>query len=216
MKKIRKNKVALFTCLLASFFLLPPVASAAETSFPYVGLTIGLDNGHWDLSDTMQKQNFDANGMYGGAVLGFGGLLAKHFWLAGEASGAFTSGRSATRQINTVNGDSTARLRMRYTYGLSLIPGVVFQPVMIYARIGAERSRFDLTQSVTPSDATSSTSYNQVGASVLGLGVQFMLPDNFNLRGEYNRLVYRSFTAFGNRIRPTDDRFSLGLLYALK
>lgn len=216
-----KKFLAAATILLATASFGSPCSNSDITCYsdalPYVGANIGGLFPRWSLKDTSQATtNFSANGVYGGLFAGFGTMLDSNFYIAAEGFGNESYASSNTKTINSVGGPASDSLTMRYSYGGSIRPGIVFGGGMLgYLRIGVIRSRFNLHQTVVPFGATSNLSKNTVTGAQYGIGLQREISRNFSLRGEYDYSTYRSFRAFNNLIHAYNNTFGVGLVYLL-
>lgn len=199
--------------LLASF-----TTAFADNMLPYFGGEIGYDTGKWKLKDvTGVKTTRNSNGMFGGLFAGLSFPLAPKFFVNAEIFGNESSTSTSNQVINIAGGGTAvAKMRMKYSYGGGLLPGLKFNNcVMAYLRAGYIRSAFYLHQSVVPVGSGSNWSKNQVGGGQFGVGLQGIVDSagNWGVRGEYDYVTYNSFTAFGNTISPRDNQFKIGVLY---
>lgn len=134
---------------------------------------------------------------YGGynprLAFGIENLFANWYYLAGEV---FYGPISMT--VNN-NPDNNGSLKTSYSYGVSVIPGLNFDDIVIgYARIGAIRTRF------------SSIDVNKSGFQI-GAGLQGVINACWRVRGDYVRTIYNSISGIGD---PKADQYSVGLIYA--
>ncbi|HSW69985.1 MAG TPA: outer membrane beta-barrel protein [Gammaproteobacteria bacterium] len=206
-KKIRISVAVLFMTSNAAW---------ANLMVPYFGGEVGYDMGKWKIKDVASsKSTANANGVFGGLFAGLRWNLASHFIVNTEIFGNESSTSTSNRTINiTGGGTSQAKLRMKYSYGGSLLPGFRFNNAgMIYLRAGIIRSQFDLHQSIPPAGAGSVWSKNNVAGGQFGVGVQGDLDGAWGARAEYDYVTYNSFTAFGNTITARDNQFKIGVLY---
>lgn len=199
-------------------FCVSSVVAFADTMLPYLGGEIGYDTGRWRLKDvTSIKTTENANGAFGGLFAGLSWTLAPQFVVGTEIFGNEASTSTSNQQINIANGGtSQASLRVKYSYGGSLLPSFKFnEAAMIYLRAGIIRSQFQLHQVIPPTGAGSTWSKNNVGGGQFGVGVQGDVGElrNWGVRGEYDYVTYNSFTAFGNSISARDNQFKVGVLY---
>lgn len=205
------RKLAVVLTLLVT----PLVGMATEVS-PYAGLTVGVAEGDLSLYDvTGVRHHFSNNGTFGGVAVGIGMLAREHFWLALEGDGDFTSERTASQTIQTAGGASAAKVRMRWTWGGSVIPGIRFSRALFFGRVGGVQSRFILKQDIPPAGSGGTSEESLAGGVIYGLGVQLKLTGMFHARVEYDRVVYRRFSSFGNRIALVDNQVRGGLMMDL-
>ncbi|MEO8402145.1 MAG: outer membrane beta-barrel protein [Gammaproteobacteria bacterium] len=190
-------------------------ALSASSEVPYLGARIGVDTGHWKVRDVSgARTNFSENGVFGGFFAGVGTDLTPQFYLAGEIFGDGSSANTSTKTINTGTVPASVSMRLRYSYGGSIIPGYNINPAaLVYLRLGGIRSRFDFHQTVVPSYATSNLSKKTVTGGQLGIGLQGNFSNNWSVRGEYDYTSYRSFNSFGNIICARDNLINVGVLY---
>lgn len=194
----------------------------ADDMLPYLGGEIGYDTGKWKVKDvTSVKTTQNSNGVFGGLFAGLSWTLAPKFVVNTEIFGNESSTSTSNQTINIAGGGtSQAFLRMKYSYGGSLLPGLKFNDsFMAYLRAGVIRSAFYLNQSVPPAGSGTTWSKNNVGGGQFGVGLQTTVgtlvntSGNWGIRAEYDYVTYNSFTAFGNTITPRDNQFKIGLLY---
>src|SRR3990167_4535619 len=138
--------------MLASVIMFGSTGVFADMLIPYVGADIGLDYGRWVIKDvTSSRTNTTAKGVFGDLFVGAGWSAAGPLYLGLEAFGAETATRTPTRQINTNPGTTGAVVRMRYTYGASLLPGYKFaNATLVFLRVSAIRSRVEMRKGVRP------------------------------------------------------------------
>lgn len=205
----------------AAILWMSSTAAFSDCMLPYLGGEIGYDTGKWKVKDvTSVKTTWNSNGVYGGLFAGLSWALAPKFFVNTEIFGNESSTSTSNHTINIAGGGtSQAKLRMKYSYGGSLMPGIKFNPVfMAYLRAGVIRSAFYLHQSIPPvttSVNNSNWSKNNVAGGQFGVGVQTIIDHagNWGVRGEYDYVTYNSFTAFGNTISARDNQFKIGVLY---
>ncbi|HSW94351.1 MAG TPA: outer membrane beta-barrel protein [Gammaproteobacteria bacterium] len=191
-------------------------AALADTMLPYFGGELGYDTGKWKLKDvTGVKTTFNSNGALGGLFAGLRWTLAPKFVVNTELFGNYSSTGTSSKTINiSAHATSQASLRMKYSYGGSLMPGLKFNDAgMIYLRAGIIRSLFVLHQTIPPAGAGSNLSQTNVGGGQFGVGVQGDLNESWSARGEYDYVTYNSFTAFNNSISARDNQFKIGVMY---
>ncbi len=206
------------TGITIAILLASSAAAFADNMLPYLGGEIGYDTGKWKLKDvTGIKTTRNANGVFGGLFAGLSFPLAPHFVVNAEIFGNESSTSTSNQVINIAGGGTAvAKMRMKYSYGGGLLPGLKFNNcVMAYLRAGYIRSAFYLHQSVVPAGSGSNWSKNHVGGGQFGVGIEGTVDSagNWGVRGEYDYVTYNSFTAFGNTISPRDNQFKLGVLY---
>jgi len=188
----------------------------ADGMLPYFGGEIGYDTGKWKIRDvTGAKVTPKSNGALAGLFAGLSWTLAPKFIVNTEIFGNYSSTGTSNQTINITGGGTTqASMRMRYSYGATLMPGFKFnEAAKIYLRAGVIRSLFNLHQTTPPVGAGSNLSQNNVGGGQFGVGIQGDVGNAWGVRAEYDYMTYNSFTAFGNTISPRDNQIKVGVLY---
>ena len=203
--------------ILTAILLMSSTAAFADNMLPYLGAEVGYDAGKWQIKDaTSVKTTPSATGGFGGLFAGLSWNLAPQFVLNTELFGNESSTSTSNQTINIAGGGtSQAKMRMKYSYGVSLLPGFSFQnnAGMVYLRAGYIRSLFAWHQSIPPSTAKSNWGYTHVGGGQFGVGIQGNLGEAWGIRGEYDYVSYTTFTVFNNNITARDNQFKVGVLY---
>lgn len=176
----------------------------------YIGVTPGITTGDIQLKNSAgNKTHFGLQGMSAGLFAGYGGMLTTNFYLGGEL---FANGSNASSSSKTIAVDTETKVKMTYSYGLSLMPGVKVAPdTILYLKTGILRTRFDITQTQSASIATHPNS--STTGEMLGVGLQLALSKNLNIRGEYVYTSYQAFNAAGNHFSPTAGQLNAALIY---
>lgn len=152
----------------------------------YVGLSLG------------DRTNYSgARAIYKGIEtvfsLGYGGIVAPCFYLAGEVYGGDSFDLKDYSTTNTLKS-----IRTTWGYGFDAIPGfMITNNVMGYLRLGVVRSHFNNLQA------------NSTGFKV-GAGAQTPLTQNLELRADYTFSRYNSVNGIG---KPITDQANLGIVY---
>jgi len=211
-----------------------PMSMPAQTYFqvdPYVGVGLGALNSFFRSHDLAAITNpttgttsyftyGNMNGIYE-IYAGYGGLLNRMFYLAGEifADNTFNS-RAKTVTDDGLSG-TTINTKIRASYGISILPGILLTDQTVgFIRLGARRTNFNTT---TNGDAgfVGTINTNRTGFDA-GLGLLVALTHNWDLRGEYIYTSYNSFTTppvaaaaptTGYNIKPTSGQFVLSTDY---
>lgn len=201
--------------LVAVATLLASSSIAFAETIPYLGADIGFNSGNVKLKDTSNNNtNYGYHGYLGGLFAGIGTDYNQNTYLGVEAFGKESSAVTGTKTISTPRGLANDKIRMRYSYGVSFIPGYKFtEGTMLYMRLGVIRSRYELHQTLPPASATSNTDRNTATGAEFGLGAETCINRDWAIRGEYDYSTYRSFTSFSNKITPRDSQFNIGLIY---
>jgi outer membrane immunogenic protein len=178
---------------------------------PYVGADLGLNSSSFSLKNSAgNKTNLHSSGVTGGLFAGYGVTVNQNIYLGGEA---FVNTGSMSTSTKTTNTRTTDKLKTTYSYGLDFMPGYKFtESTMAYLKAGIVRTRFKLTQNA-PTSNLSGSSENTVTGGQLGLGLQTDVSSNVAVRGEFLHTSYNSFTAFGSKVKPTNNQVNFGLVY---
>lgn len=113
-------------------------------------------------------------------ALGYSTVSQQWIYLAGEL---FGSVKGHTLTNHPKNGQN---LRINYSMGMSLIPGLMLDPYLIgYVRLGLVYSRFD--------QADVMRNAYQVGA-----GMQFNVNPSWDIRAEYDYMQYSRISNLGS------------------
>ncbi|MDR3477551.1 MAG: outer membrane beta-barrel protein [Gammaproteobacteria bacterium] len=124
--------------------------------------------------------------------LGYGGNTTQYYYFGGEI---FVDPFSAVVSNHNKTGPT---MRDTHSFGISIIPGVrLNESSMVYVRIGGIDSHFTYNNN------------NDVGLQ-LGLGLSTTVSMNWDVRGEYNYVTYRSMTDIG---APRSDWYGIGAVY---
>ncbi len=148
---------------------------------PYIGMSIGGRN-------TFSSAAPAYSGILGTLSLGYGGIVAPNWYLAGEG---FVDG--------SINVSNVSALKTTWDYGLSVLPGYLITDNLLgYLRLGAIETRFS-TQNTW-----------KVGYQV-GLGGQTNLWQNWDMRAEY---VYTGYSHVNYLTgSPKSSSVNFGLIY---
>jgi len=163
-------------CLLT---VLPP----AHAGYFYLGPTI--------VYQTMSVNNAGYNGIAPRMTLGYEDMLTPVIYTGVE----IFSNPTTIKVYN--NPSDQGSLRVTYSYGASLLPGINFDNTIVgYGRLGLIRTRFD--------------NLGQVKSGVeYGVGIKWMLNDLWSAKGEYTYTKYNNINPMGH---PSSNTYSIGLL----
>jgi len=163
-----------------------PCATYNPAVAPYFGISIGKQTTYSGSSRAYQGGN-------GTLSLGYGGIVAPDWYLAGEVFVDGTVTFNDSEQVNTLS------LQNNWSYGISIIPGYMITSNLLgYLRVGGIETNFNETNGAWKS-----------GWQV-GVGGQTNIAQNWDLRAEY---VWTYYSTFGARGRPLADAVNLGLIY---
>lgn len=153
--------------------------------------------GSYYLGPTVTYESFYINSIRYQAISprltgGYGGWMNQWVYLGGEL---FASPHDFKYNDNPQI-DQT--LKVNYTFGASVIPGVFLDNlVMAYARLGLLYAKFSQVNATRQ-------------AWQAGLGLEAKYNDNWSVRGEY---AYAKFNNLSNVGSPASDEFSASILY---
>jgi len=190
--------------LVATAILASSSVAFANAGVPYAGASIGVNDTQMNVKDAGSTFNVGGRNANFTLFAGYGALVNPMFYLGGEAFVNSTAGN-----FDAVNAPAigTVTYDTRYTYGVSLIPGLMLSDhVMAYGRVGVARASFNVK-------APGANDDESVTGAQAGLGLQTSVTQNLDLRGEYVYSSYRSFTTGGVKTSPSSDQFNVGLVY---
>jgi opacity protein-like surface antigen len=204
---LRKIVIATSTVILCAN-MLPAFADAVGA--PYIGAEVGGLVGSWNVQDNFSvNRSFSSRGAVGTLLVGFG-EARENCYLGGEIYGNYASNKSGYKTIN--NGATSRRIKQTYSYGASFIPGLMATDgVMLYGRIGAIRTRFQIDESGTTSNSSKPT----LTGLAVGAGVQAAAASNVDIRGEYVYSTYKSYSNRSGRFSPHNGQINLGIIYKM-
>lgn len=205
-----------------------PVPATLNGGF-YVGAQAGYDSYRVRESFGVSNQTgtinasgttvHNATGWLGGLFLGYGDYLSPAFYLGGELFGNY-SGAEAARHFTSTTVATGAtmsgygKVEAKGNYGLSIIPGYKINDTTLgYVRLGWNWARIKNTatynDSAVPANNYSYSNTNTYNGFAWGLGMETKLVDNWSVRTEYNHSYFND----RNTINPSDNQFSVGVLY---
>jgi len=143
---------------------------------------------------TMSLPGIGYNGIAPRLTLGYEDMLTPVIYTAAEI---FTNPTTIKVYNNPNNMGS---LRVTYSYGASILPGISFADNVTvgYIRLGVIKTRFDNLGKIR-----SGFQY--------GVGVKWGLNDLWSVRGEYSYTKYNNIVNFGH---PDSNTYSIGLMYS--
>jgi opacity protein-like surface antigen len=186
------KKYVLATSIL-TLSTLSNIATASTGPAPYLGGSMGI---------TANTATSNAFGSYRGVpfnvFLGFGGVVYKNFFIAGELTGT----------LGTAEISNQGAVKTTYGYGASVLPGFEWcDHTIFFARLGVVRTHFpDVNVAVWSATTT------QTGGQ-FGLGVQTEMMQNIDIRGEYDFIAYRSISNDAYSANPRSDVVSMSAIY---
>jgi len=213
----------------------PPMASTMHDF--YVGAGVSRDFGTFNFQTTeydslgsgqildTTNTDFGKDGWNGDLFGGLGFTFQDHYYLAGEIFGSIsnvkaTSSYTALQSNGVVVSATPIELKLRHSYGVSLIPGLKLNDsTMLYGRVGWIRSRFGITLSNGVQSIDNNTSKNGLQ---LGVGLNTMVTNNVSARMEYDwndygkisQNIYTNSVLTDNlTVKPRVDQLKLAVIY---
>lgn len=173
----------------------------------------------------LTETHYSAQGIFGTAFGGYS-WVRQNFYLATEVNVD-----AGTATFKTTNSEfdhpdmqaTFARLKLIPTWGLSLIPGWVLcqDTTLLYARVGYEGGVFQITST----DSSLKPITDTLAGFRYGFGIEKRLFKNWDLRLEYDHIIYKSSTTFKiddssgfitqkqTAVIPQVNQFEFGLVY---
>lgn len=154
-----------------------------------------------------------ANGWEGGLFLGYGMMMNDWFYLGGEIFGAYSSAESnfSTAETSTY----TNKFEANSSYGLGLLPGAkLTDSTLTFVRLGWNWANVKTKETFT--GAANNNNSETVNGFVFGIGMETLVMDDWSLRGEFDHTFYSDYNTGGTyntTVNPSDNQFSLGLIY---
>ncbi|HEX4045920.1 MAG TPA: outer membrane beta-barrel protein [Gammaproteobacteria bacterium] len=154
-----------------------------------------------------------ATGWLGGLFLGYGQYLTDLFYLGGEVFGNYSGAQGTYRITDATVGTFSSKFQARGSWGLALIPGLRLNDTTLgYVRLGYNWASFKANGALVGVASFSKT--NTSNGFNFGVGMETLLVDNWSVRTEYNHTYYNSFnSALGTKFDPSDNTFTVGLVY---
>jgi len=222
--------------LAALLLLFSSAAHANGTYHFYVGI-----NGGYDITDfykTLTILNHDNNKIYdkkddltgtGEFIEGIVGYQwnFNKFFLATELSGTLSNLKYQAYYVDSTNEEaSRGKFTINNNLAFSLLPGYFFNKnIGLYGKIGAAKGYFKYAE------YKDNNNQSNVGLSeekslyglMYGIGALFPLQNNLQMRLEYDRILYQTYTnhtfpmpqnQFRTiKLKPTSNQFKIGLIY---
>lgn len=201
---------------------LPAVAAQANNfDGVYGGVQIGA--GFTSIEQDVNSPNFNggqektkslsADGVIGGAFVGYGRTLPGNFYIGAEADGSF-GGRDYSFQDTDPTNPLTQKIKVGTEWSLSVRPGyVVNEHVMLYGLAGIEW----VPVKSTASDNEITFSKTQADFRI-GMGAEVSIMGPLTMRVDYTHTFMNDITiqdGFGNSEvnKFSEDKFKLGVAY---
>jgi len=163
-----------------------------------------------------------SNGWGGGIFGGYGMYFNNLYYLAGEI---FVNGTSASQSessiVTTAAGAATSingTVSVGASWGVSVLPGLKLNDSSLgYIRLGYEQAKIRAQGSATTTTgggaSVSASKNNWQGGFNYGVGIETAVYQNVSVRTEYNHTSYSSFSNAVTSVNPSDNQFTLGLIY---
>lgn len=157
-----------------------------------------------------------ANGWLGGLMLGYGMMANDWFYLGGEIFANISNAdQNFSASTGAVPTTYTNKFEVNSSYGLGLLPGIkMTDSTLTFVRLGWNWANLKTNETLTGS--ASSSKSNTSNGFVFGVGMETLIVDNWSLRGEYDHTWYSSYNTggvYGTSVNPSDNQYTLGLLY---
>lgn len=160
-----------------------------------------------------------AYGWDAGGFLGYGKYFDV-FYLGAEVFGNYTSA-SSSFTISGPLGSVHGNVRSNGDWGVALIPGIALNcSTLGYVRLGWDwantRGNGRVVVNTEPPTVFSGNRSSTRNGFLFGVGLETLISCNWSLRGEFNYINFNnndSSSRVGSRIRPSDNRYSLGIVY---
>jgi len=208
----------------------------------YVGVAVSRDFAHFKFDNSndpaeftftnggvtnavlsSQTIDFGNDGWNGELYVGYGATFQDHYYLAAEIFGNISSVKAnfdgtLTNAAGTSSVGFTSDVKLRYEYGIDLVPGVkVSDSTMLFGKIGWIRGKFKSEASgfvnipgvINVVSGTFETNHTSNGIQ-LGIGLETMITNNCSAKIEYDWNRYSN--TFGVS-HPTVDEAKFGVAY---
>lgn len=227
--------------LLTSAALMLLTSDSLASGF-YVGAGVGPDTGYFEVTSHIVRiyngitelnvkddQQNGGVGAFGDLFVGYGLHLTElglnstqlnlnSFYLGGEFDANLSSLEHRDSNDEFVHQTlSTTTYRMRYGYGISIIPGYSYSDAtLFYARLGYANSNFK----IHTSDVSLVSINRNLSGLRWGFGLQQCLCNRFAARLEYDNITYKStstttITGVNKKTKftPYINQFQFALVY---
>jgi opacity protein-like surface antigen len=162
-----------------------------------------------------------SNGWGGGAFAGYGMYFNNLYYLAGEI---FVDGSSASQSVSTTIStpgtieNFNAKASANASWGISVLPGLKLNDSTLgYIRLGYEGARLRGQQFANTNTGGGLSTYGSnskwLSGFNYGVGMETAVYQNVSVRGEFNHTGYGSTNAGGASFNPSDNQYTLGLIY---
>lgn len=165
-----------------------------------------------------------ATGWMGGLFLGYGQYLSDLFYLGGEIFGNLSGAESNYSFTHTIVGtpgtSSTfnGKAEANGSWGLALVPGLKLNDTSLgYIKLGwtwvNTKASGTFTTNVPGVSNFSGSKTNTTNGFDLGVGIETLVYDAWSVRTEYNHTWLNSYNTAFTSINPSDNQFTVGVLY---
>lgn len=189
----------------------------------YLGAQVGYDSmrvresvGSGNLGLGSGSTVLNNTGWMGGLFLGYGQYLTDLFYLGGEIFGN-VNGSSINSSATTRLGSFNGKFTNNGNYGLALVPGLRLNDTSLgYIKLGWNWASLKGSGTfMNPAGVTlaHSSSTKTANGFDFGIGIETLLMTNWSVRTEFNHTWYNSFNHNLASFNPSDNQFTLGLLY---
>lgn len=194
----------------------------------YVGAGFGPEAGHFNQTayfrhhpdaNVKDTEQFAGRGVFGSLFGGYD-VHCRQYYLAGEVNVNASSDEFHSSNNELIHQTfSTTRYKMRNGIGLSVLPGLLFNTLLIYARVGIANTNFQIS---TADDSLANID-RRLNGFRYGIGVKQDFSANFSGRLEYSHVDYETthFLAIPNAtttkrtaISPSTSLFEFAIIYS--
>jgi opacity protein-like surface antigen len=171
--------------LLASAVTLMASNVHAAPVTPYVGVSIGETS---NFSNKTISRSF--RGIPVTTTVGYIAMMSPYVYLGGEFFGV----------LGNVTLDNNG-LKSTHSYGVSVVPAIMIADhTLAFMRVGLIWTMFK-----------PQTIHSQwQNGYQLGMGLQFSVTPNIDLRTEY---IYSAYNSFASVVNPSQDTYNFGIIY---
>lgn len=208
----------------------------------YVGLGVGPESANYRQKssviqatpfnaitnfDVIDKTHLAGKGWFGSLFAGYAMQFSpcdtdcEKLYLALEANADIRSVKfkSSNDEVLHLNFNHTA-YKMGRNFGISLLPGYLLTDcTLFYVRVGYANGRFSLATT----DISLVNMHKNLNGFRYGLGIRQEINECFAIRMDYSHINYKrvkmftfdpvGFTSKSTSIKPTTNRFELGVIY---
>ncbi len=194
----------------------------------YVGAQAGYDSFRVGQTVSSPAGTFSTTasltGWLGGLFIGYGQYFNSSYYLGAELFGNYNGANQVFARGADDDGDSfTRKHKADGTLGLALIPGIKLNEATLgYLRLGYDWTYFQnsIVAANGGGPSISSSHSATLGGFDFGLGLETLVCDHWSVRTQYDHIWYNNksttpFPGLTSTTKPSDNQFTLGVLYRL-